>query len=239
MADSKKIDSLIESLKHPEKKVIREAADTLIGMAPQAPELAPKLNRLLATSPGQDRWPLAYVLAHISPPSPPCLEVLKETLGSTDPDIRWAAAVLLVRLGNADQRVTALLRDLLRTGNPTQRRMAVYCIRDIDQDEASLQALLGSLGDPDPLVRVAAVTALKVYSVIGKEGLDLLLSLFLNDPDPRVQRNAALTLARLGAPNQNIRLALSGASQSQDFHLRKAADAALALLKRKGPASAD
>lgn len=233
------IDSLIESLKHPEKKVIREAADALIGMAPHAPELAQKLNRLLATSPGQDRWPLAYVLAHISPPSPPCLEVLEETLGSDDPDIRWAAAVLLVRLANADKGVAALLRDLLKTGTATQRRMAVYCIRDIDQDEASLQALLGSLGDPDPLVRVAAVTALKVYSVIGNEGLDLLLGLFLEDPDPRVQRNAALALARLGAPNQAIRVALSKASQSHDFQLRKAAQAALVLLQKRGPASAD
>jgi len=160
--DTQKIDLLIESLKHPEKKVIRQAAERLIAMAPQVPELAPKLNRLLTITPDQYRWPIAYVLARISPPSPPCLEVLKETLGSGDSDIRWAAAVLLVRLGNADKGVTALLRDLLRTGTPTQRRMAVYCIRDSDQNQACVEALLDSLRDPDPLVRVASVTSLKL-----------------------------------------------------------------------------
>ncbi|MBI3000927.1 MAG: HEAT repeat domain-containing protein [Deltaproteobacteria bacterium] len=239
MEDTQKIDLLIESLRHPEKKVIRQAAERLIAMAPQVPELASKLNRLLTITPNQYRWPIAYVLAQISAPSPPCLEVLKETLGSGDSDIRWAAAVLLVRLGNADKGVTASLRDLLRTGTPTQRRMAVYCLRDIDQDEASLEALLESLHDPDPLVRVAAVTSLKVHSRIGKERLDLLLRLFQEDPDPRVRRSAALALARLGPFSDEIRLALNKAALSQDPYLRKAAQAALDLLQKKGPAPTD
>lgn len=239
MEDTQKIDLLIESLKHPEKKVIRQAAERLIAMAPQVPELAPKLNRLLTITPDQYRWPIAYVLAQISPPSPPCLEVLKETLGSGDSDIRWAAAVLLVRLGNADKGVTALLRDLLRTGTPTQRRMAVYCIRDSDQNQACVEALLDSLRDPDPLVRVASVTSLKAYATISKAGRDSLLRLFLSDPDARVRRNTALTLGQLGASDEEVGRALSEACQSGDPLLRKAARSALDLRAKKGPAERD
>lgn len=237
--DTTKVDLLIESLKHPEKKVIRQAAEGLVAMAPETPQLAPRLNRLLAVTPGTYRWPIAYVLAQISRPSEPCLETLTDALHHGDPDIRWATAALLVRLGKKDESIAVRLRMLLRSGTPSQRRMAVYCLRDIDQAEASLEALLESLHDPDPLVRVAAVTSLKVHSRIGNKGLHLLLRLFREDPDPRVRRSAALTLARLDPFSDEIRLALREAALSQDPHLRKAAQAALDLLQKKGPAPAD
>ena len=234
--DPEQIASLIVSLNHPNKKVIRQAADTLISMAPNFPGLSERLHRLLSDSPEEKRWPIAYVLAQISPPSPSCLHALKETLGNKDPDLRWAAGLLLVRLGKGDRGVVALLLDLLKSGTPTQRRMALYCLRDIYvKDATSLQALLQSLRDPDPLVRVAAVSSLKVHSDIGKEGLDVLLDLFLGDPDSRVRHTAALALAQLGAPTREIRRALEEASQSEDAQLRKAANAALDLLRKKEP----
>ena len=99
--ESGRIASLIDSLKHPDKKVIRQAADALISMAPGFPELPGRLGRLLSEPPADKSWPIAYVLAHISSPSPLCLHVLRETLDSKDPDIRWAVGLLLVRLGNS------------------------------------------------------------------------------------------------------------------------------------------
>lgn len=235
--ESEKIASLIQSLNHPNKKVIRQAADALISLAPGFPHLTQRLDRLLRETLQENRWPIAYVLAHISPASPPCLNVLRETLDSKDPDIRWAAALLFIRLAKSDQGIVTLLYNLLKTGTPTQRRMVVYCLRDIDlKDTASLQALLESLRDPDPLVRVAAVTSLKSLPEIGKDGLDLLLDLFLSDSDPRVRYNAALTLAQVGAPTDKIRRALEDASRSEDPQLKKAATAALDLLQKKGPA---
>lgn len=234
--ESEKIASLIESLNHPNKKVIRQAAETLISMALYLPQLTERLNRLLIDTPEERRWPIAYVLAHISPPSSSCLNVLKETLDSGDPDIRWAVGLLLVRLGKANRGIVTHLLDLLKTGTPTQRRMAVYCLRDIDlKDTCSLQALLESLRDPEPLVRVAAVTSLKLRPEIGKDGLDSLLRLFLEDPDSRVRYTAALALAQLGAPTDEIRAALKDASRSEDPQLKKAANAALDLLQKKGP----
>ena len=236
--ESEKISSLIDSLNHPDKKVIRQAAETLISIGSHLPELSQRLERLLSDTPAENRWPIAYVLAHISPLSSSCLDVLKETLGSEDPDIRWAVALLLVRLGKSDGGIVPLLLDLLKTGIPTQRRMAVYCLRDMNlKDTPSLQALLQSLRDPEPLVRVAAVASLRVRTEVGKDGVNRLLHLFLEDPDSRVRNTAAITLARLGAPTDEIRTALKDASQSKDPQLKKAANAALDLLQKKGPAS--
>src|SRR5713226_1268129 len=231
---SEEIAALIQSLKQSDKKILRKAAETLISMAPRLPFLAQRLDQLLNESPAESRWPIAYVLAHISPPSSLCLEVLKETLGSKDPDIRWAISVLLVRLGKSNKSIVALFLDLLKTGTATQRRMAVYFLRDLNlKDRSSLQALMESLRDPDPLVRVAVVTSLKGRTEINKDHLDCLLRLFLEDPDSRVRHAVAITLAELGSPSDEIFSALRDASRSGDPQLKKAATAALDLLKKK------
>ena len=235
--ESEKIASLIDSLDHSDKTTIRGAVDSLIAIAARSQSLQETLNRLLVDPSRKNRWPIAYILAHLPSPSRLCLRVLLDTLGSKDPDIRWAAGLLLVRLGKCDGGMVTLLLDLLKTGTSTQRRMAAHCLRHMDlKDPGSLQALLESLQDPDPLVRVAAVTSLKLRPEIGKNGLDSLLHLFLEDPDSRVRHIAALALAQLGAPTDEICRALKDASRSKDPQLKKAASAALDLLQKKGPA---
>lgn len=234
---SEEITSLIRSLENSNKKIIRQAAETLISMAPQSPHLAQRLEQLLRGTSVKNRWPIAYVLAHLSPTSSLCLEVLKETLDSKDPDIRWAIAVLLVRLGKSAGDIDSLLLDLLKNGTPTQRRMAVYCLRDLNlRDSTSLQMLVECLQDPDPLVRVAIVTTLKRRPEMNKNHLDRLLRLFLEDPDPRVRHTLALTLAEAASPGDEIHSALANATLSDDPHLKKAALAALELLKKKAHA---
>jgi len=235
--ESRRILSLIHSLNQPDKRALRQAVDALISAAPRFPHLARELERSLGDKPGAESWPVAYVLAHISSPSSLCLRVLGETLGAADPDIRWAVAMLLVSLAKQDAGIVGLLFDLLKSGAPIQRRMALYCLRDTEAEErAILQALLACLRDPDPLVRVAAVNSLKNRADIGRDGLDRLLDVFLRDADLRVRRATALVLAHLAAPTGEIRAALEDASASRDPHLKKAADAALALLQKKGPA---
>lgn len=236
MDPSETIESLIRSLRHPEKRVVRRAADALIAKAPLTPQLASRLGRLLSSTLEKDRWPIAYVLAHIGALSDACLEVLLKALGSDDSDIRWAAAALLSRLGKTDPRVVAGLCKLRQGGTSTQRRMAIYCIRDSDENQACLEALLDSLRDPDPLVRVAAVASLKAYSPMNQAGLDLLLRRLLEDQDARVRHGAALTLGRVGAWNEAVRRALADACRAEDPRLQKAARAALHLWEKKGPA---
>ncbi len=234
--ESGEIASLIRSLDHTNKKVIRHAADSVIAMAPSLPRLAERLNRLLSDTSRENRWPVAYVLAHLPNPSFLCLSVLLETLDSKDPDTRWGAVQLLVHLGKSDGRVAALLQEVLKIGTPIQKRMTLYCLRELElRDAVSLKALLEALRDTDPLVRVAAATAVKSRPDVGNEGVDVLLRLFLEDPDPRVRHAAAITLAERGAFKNEVRTALEKTSLSGDAQLAKAAKAALALIKKKGP----
>ena len=65
-------------------------------------------------------------------------------------------------------------------------------------DEESVQTLLNSLHDPDPMVRVAAVTSLKMHSGLSENGKNELLERFLKDQDPRVRNTAASHFSATG-----------------------------------------
>jgi HEAT repeat protein len=92
---------------------------------------------------------------------------------------------------------------------------------------------LSSLRDPDPTVRVAAVTSLRMQSRLSEEGKNELLQRFSKDQDPRVRYTAAITLAYLGAPSEEFLSALTEASASDNARLKKAATTALTILKNK------
>jgi len=229
------LSAFVESLGCGDKKRIRAAVDALIPVALEQPEIIERLHGLLDETPAERRWPIAYVLAHTSPLTPACVAALKEMLGTGDPDLRWAAVVLLARLARENDRsLVAELTGLLRSGSPTQRRMAVYCLRDIDtQDDSVGRALIGALGDGDALVRVAVITSLKIMPQTGIEALNLLLRMFVEDTDMRVRASAALALARLGSGRSDVRAALDDAARSSDPILSKAARAALKLVTTK------
>ena len=234
--ESEDVALLIRFLDHCDKAVVRPAVESLIALGPHRPEIKESLTRLLQDPRRKKLWPIAYTLAQLSAPSSRCFDVLIQGLGSEDQDIRWATILLLTRLGKKDERITPLLLELLKIGTATQRRLAVYCLRDLGiGEETRLDGVLQALRDPDPLVRVAAVTSLKTRPEVGKVGLDLILHLFLEDPDSRVQHVAAITLAKIGAPTDEIRTALRDAGRGRDPRLRKAAAAALELLQKKGP----
>ncbi len=190
------IASLIESLAHSDRAVVRRAIDSLVTIGHERPEVRESLNRLLQEVSSEKRWPLAYTLGQLSQPSSSCLDTLKEALGSEDPDIRWATLQLLIRLGKNDKRILPLISDLLNSGSPTQRRMAVYCLRDLGLEDRSVQ--LQCLGDTDPLVRVAVVAALSKQSRLSEEVLSVLVRLKSNDTDSRVRNAAGFALERLG-----------------------------------------
>jgi HEAT repeat protein len=234
-----KIAALIADLDHPDKPRIRAAVDTLIPLAAAAPALADELSRLLDDSRGKHRWPAAYILAHLPHPSPRVFNILINALDHSDADIRWAVMLLLVRLAKTDGEIVRLLFELRETGTPTQRRMALYCIRDLNlTDAASLQALLDSLRDDDPTVRVAAVTSLKGGLGRDSGGRKMLYDIFVNDPDLRVRNAAAVTLAQLGSPSEEFLAALKEAEASEHAQLKKAASAALSIIKKRRSAPA-
>jgi HEAT repeat protein len=232
------IAALISALERRDKRAVRAAVDALIPLANESPEIANRLNQLLESPQSAGRWPIAYVLANLPHPSARTIELLLDTLGSEDSDIRWAIALLLVRLASKDEKMIGRLLETTSKGSTIQRRMALYCVRDLHlSDHTSLRAVMVALRDPDAMVRVAATTSLKTRTDVGAKEQNELLRLFLEDPDGRVRNAVAVTLAQMESSSEEFLTALQKARSSQDGQLRKAANVALELIKKRSAPS--
>jgi len=229
-----KIARLLADLEKSDKPTLRRAVDALIPIAAEDPQIAATLRELLNNPSRESRWPIAYVLASLPSPTQTSIRVLSETLDHRDPDIRWAVALMLIRLARTDRQVLKSLIELAAKGTANQRRMAIYSLRDVGlTDEESVQMLMNALHDPDPMVRIAAVTSLKIYSGLSERGKSELLELFLRDSDSRVRNTVLITLAYLGAPSEEFLSELMKATTSENAQLKKAANAASDILKKK------
>jgi len=161
--DPREIASLIATLDHPDKPTIRAAVDKLIALAETSTELRDTLNQRLSAADHKNYWPVAYILGHQTRPSGIVIRTLLDALDHREPDIRWANGLLLVRIAQQEGAVVPLLIELCATGSANQKRMALYCLRDLAlSDSESQAAMLKALDDKEPTVRVAAATSLKV-----------------------------------------------------------------------------
>lgn len=233
------VGALISDLEHSEKRVIRAAVDALLSLAPRSPRLRDALHQRMGEPHVKNAWAIAYILAQLPQPSPEAIQRLLDGLGHQDADVRWAISLLLVRLVKNEPEILRRVLQLCATGNGLQRRMAIYCLRDLNlQDTASAQVFSRALSDPDPLVRIAGAAGLKTTSHLDVREQDALLTVFLEDLDNRVRSVAAITLAQRGTPSEELLRALNRAESSESEQLKRAASAALALLKSKRAAPA-
>lgn len=231
--------ALIERLESRDRTEIRAAVDALIDLASSSTLPKALLEQLLADGNRENRWAVGYVLGHLPQPSAAAIGSLLDGLDRSEPDIRWAIALLLTRLAQSDGNIVERLLALSATGTANQRRMAIYCVRDLRLTcKASMAALASATGDRDPSVRVAAVTSLRWRADAGVSTRKLLLDRFVTDQDGRVRNAAAVTLAQLGAPDVSFVRALEECVGRGDAHARKAALAALEILKNQRPAPA-
>lgn len=231
--DSGEIDTLIAGLDHPDKPTLRAAVDRLIPLARQSETLRARLDARL-TAPGHKYyWPAAYVLGHLPQPSAQTVNALLAALDHQEPDIRWANALLLTAIAKREPAAIALLIELCASGTANQKRMAIYCLRDLGlNDVESLRAIAGQLSDANPTVRVAAVTSLKQRADADEAAEQALLQCYFNDADERVRHAAAITLAAHGCRKEEFVAALDRASASGHAQTKKAALAALKLLQK-------
>lgn len=231
--DSGEIADLIAALDHPDKPTIRAAVDKLIALAETSSELRDTLNRRLDEPGHKNYWPVAYVLGHQSQPSGVVIRTLLAALDHGEPDIRWANGLLLVRIAHRETAVVPLLIGLCETGSANQKRMALYCLRDLAlMDAESRAAMLKALNDKEPTVRVTAVTSLKVRTDVDATVRQKLLTSYLCDTDDRVKNAVAVTLASLGSPDEEFLRALHEASLTGNGQIKKSADAALKMLQK-------
>jgi HEAT repeat protein len=232
--DSDQTAALIAKLDHDDKPTIRAAVDVLIPLASGSPELCGILNRRLGEAGHKQYWPVAYVLGNLPQPSHAVILRLLDALDHREPDIRWAISLLLARIAKDNPDLINLLIQLCATGSDNQKRMALYCLRDLTlSDTVSLTALLAALGDDEPTVRVAAAICLKARSDMDDAGKNILLQAYSNDAESRVRHAAAIALANLGSPAPEFLIALGKNSESENEQTKKAALAALDLLEKR------
>ena len=231
--DSREIADLMAALDHSDKPTIRAAVDQLITLAETSADLQDLLGRRLDEPEHRNYWPAAYILGHQRQPSGVVIRTLLRALDHREPDIRWTNGLLLVRIAQREPAVVPLLIDLCETGSANQKRMALYCLRDLGlSDSESRAAMLTALDDKEPTVRVAAVTSLKARTDLDGAVRQKLLDAYLNDADDRVKNVVAVTLASVGSPDVKFLSLLEEASKSGNSQIKKSAAAALKILQK-------
>ena len=242
---------LLACLGHTTKKIQRGAAIVLTRFAPRQPEIIEALTHRLTDPDPRLRWTAAFTLSQLDLPRPlpqrvnvssnqaqlldtsTLLPVLIENLGHQESDLRWAAATAVLQLARRQaQDVARAMIQLVNTGNAVQRRMALYCLRDLRQtDQAARAAYLASLTDEDPMVRLGGLSCLGKLRLTSETVREAILRLLEHDPDLGVRRSAAMTCGQIGDTDTHIVEALRRTAQSDDRSLRKVSTGALRKLQ--------
>jgi HEAT repeat protein len=227
--DAAALRSLGECLASRHKVVQRRAAEAFVALHARGIAVRDQILMLLHSETLPQRWGAAYALSLLGPPPASVVPILLECLGAGDGDVRWAAADILLRLRDRVPLVEPLC-GLVRSGNAGQRKMAAYCLRDLDQTSAAAESLmLAALQDIDPGVRMAAMSYLVGAASDRAAAAHRIVDL-LNDPDAGVRRAAAAILGRLGQRSATVHAALRAAAVSGDPSLQRAAERSLRQL---------
>lgn len=215
------VPGLVRALGHKDPAVQYAAAEAL-GELREPSAVAPLMEVLTADRYSGVRWKAAEALARIGEPA---VVPLIGALHHPDEDVRWKAAIalgeigddraispLIELLGDSDRfvqsraayalgefgtRAAPLLRLALANGPPPVRQGAVLALRKI-RDPAALDDLTRALGDPDAIVRSAALEALMQH---GGEGYRHILLYLSAAP---VAERAGVFQAIRDIPNQKL-----------------------------------
>lgn len=228
-ADAETRDALAACLGDARKIIQRRAAESFAALGARDVEVTEVLVQTLQSDLPRQRWGAAYALSLLGVSPPVALPVLLEALASEDGDIRWAAGNIVARM-RGDSAVVGALRRLLTTGNAAQRKMAAYCLRDLDdRTPETEQALQAALHDSDTNVRLAAISCIARLAIDRAAAAQCLVDL-LADPDARVRRVCAAVLGPFDERSATVLAALRAATKTADVSLRRAAERSLRLL---------
>jgi HEAT repeat protein len=209
-----------------DRKVVQRPAAEVLGRALAAgdPRVRPLLDEALAAPSLALRWGAVYAWSRAGAVMPGgALGVLFEVLGLADGDMRWAAAAIVVGMGAP--AVEALV-ELARGGNAAQRKMALYCLRDLSVGTARvLECAQRGLDDDDVGVRLGAMAALARLAAPAEAARAIVGR--LADADAGARRTAAATLGRLGVDDPAVVSALRDAAEADDAVLARTARRAL------------
>jgi len=228
-ADAADLALLLDALGAPTKAEQRSAAEVLAAVARAGQDVGPLLEQGLTDDSPRRRWGAAYACSVVGSMSPACFPILLEALGSDDGDVRWAAATIIRSLP-VHPDIVSELRALAHAASPLQRKMALYCLRDLSAQASGLDhELLAALRDDEPAVRLAALSAVTVLAQDRRAAARAVVGR-LDDADAGVRRAAAAALGRLGPAEPDVLGALRRARDGADPALTRAAASALVLL---------
>ncbi len=222
-------EALAECLGDARKAVQRPAAEAFAALAGRGVAVGHVLDAALRSASPRLRWGAAYALSLLGAPPEEAIPVLLEALGVDDGDVRWAAAGIVVGVRDRPALVDQLVA-LVRAGNAAQRKMALYCLRDLGaRSPAAAAAALAALADEDAGVRLAAMASLpRLVEERGAAAAGLVAALASDEEGLR--RAAAAALGSLGERSETALAALRGAADSPDRALRRAAERSLRML---------
>ena len=241
-SDAATVENLIRELGDARKAVQRRAIDELVAIAAAAgkPLVTEKLRDSLAGADRRVRWAAAHALGQIGAGAfaMDSADALCEAMADDDGDIRWAAANLMVQLGQQNENLPEISLRLLKlaaNGDRNARKMALYCIRDLDITGPELLAVAErAVHDSDVHVRLATLAVLSRLRDASEEAARIVLECLKSDPDAGVRRAAASALGNIQSAGADAAAALtSAAANLADESLARAARGALDRLDKE------
>jgi HEAT repeat protein len=237
--DAAVVENLIRELGDAHKTVQRRAIDELVAIAASGdPIVTEKLRESVASADRRVRWAAAYALAQIGSAAfaMDSADALCEAMADDDGDIRWAATNLMVRLGHENlAEIGARLLKLAVGDDRNARKMALYCIRDLEIAGPELLAVVEvAVQDPDVHVRLAALSVLSRIRDASGRAIKVMLECMKSDTDAGVRRAAASALGNIHNATSDAMAALeSAAIDTADESLARAARGALDRLEKR------
>ena len=220
--------ALVESLAGTSRSEQRRRSEILQALLPESGAVSAALGQALESPEADLRWGAAYTLGKSEPDNPRIWPALREMLAAEDGDSRWAAAEITCTMARLSPQLLDELRSATEAEGPTMRRMALYCLRDL-QAEGLFEVARERLGDPEGHVRLSALSTLTTTPIPDRQRqglLEKLIEIVERDPVPGVQRSAVATIGKLHL--HEARPVLEKSSISEDTGLARAARQALA-----------
>jgi HEAT repeat protein len=187
--DGRAVDPLSRVLRDDDAR-LRAVAVRALGYI-EATSSAGDVERVLREDPDRTvRLEAIHALADIEAMS--SLDALAAVLEGNDVEMAVAAAEAIDNL-DLDGRAPAQLVRAASSREPMLRRAATMALANI-ADPATIETLIGLLGDSDPEIRLAAIEGL---GDIGLPAATAGLTRALSDPDPEIRRAAVEALAEI------------------------------------------
>ena len=187
---------LAELLQHELDSIRRNAASSLVDMAPETESVQPALRRALSDGDPMVAGDAARALGAIGNKASPSVDALVTTLSHENPYVRVYAAEALASIGPSAAKATEALAQALDDETPGVRWAACEALGSIGPAaQSAVPQLIEALNDEFLYVRIFAAGAL---GNIGPKAQPAVKALKAAASDPVVREEAEWALSRIG-----------------------------------------